>query len=95
MPVISDATIRALAELYGNDQYPVDEYCIGCSNCECYTFPCLNCAMYVFNGQLGEGNIGGHESMDIDDDDVVNDNDIIDTEMDDGGHIPSDSDSDS
>jgi hypothetical protein len=68
MPTISDATIRALYELYGNDDYPVDEYCIGCPNCEYYTFPCLNCAMYVFNGNLGEGNDGGPELMDIDDD---------------------------
>ena len=56
MPTITNETIRALYELYGNDDYPVEEYCIGCANCEYYSFPCANCAAYVFNGQLGEGN---------------------------------------
>ena len=26
-----------------------------CGNCECYGFPCLNCAEYVHNGELGPG----------------------------------------
>ena len=93
MPIISDTTIRALYELCGNDDYPVDEYCIGCPNCEYYTFPCLNCAAYVFNGQLGEGNADEPEPMNIDDNDIVNDNDISDADMDGGDRIPSDSDS--
>ena len=87
-PTISNATIRSLYELYGNDDYPVDQYCIGCQNCEHYSFPCSNCALYVFNGNLGAGNFGGPEPMDIDDD-------IIDVEMGDDDRIPSDSDSES
>ena len=57
MPTITNDTIRALYELYGNDDYPVDRYCIGCGNCEVCGFPCANCAAYVFSGQLGEGTI--------------------------------------
>jgi hypothetical protein len=57
MPTITNETIHALYELYGNDDYPVDQYCIGCENCEVCGFPCANCAAYVFNGQLGEGTI--------------------------------------
>lgn len=56
MPSISNTTISALYELCGADDYPVEEYCIGCVNCEGYGFPCLNCAVYVFNGHLGQGN---------------------------------------
>jgi len=66
MPSISNDTIRQLYELYGNDDYPVDMYCINCTNCEYFSFPCLNCAEFVFNGQLGPGNGAAPEIMDID-----------------------------
>jgi len=55
MPSISNDAIRALYEICGNDDFPVEEYCIGCNNCEHYGFPCMNCARYVFCGSLGEG----------------------------------------
>ena len=92
MPTISNDAIRALYELCGNDDYPVEEYCIGCQNCEYYTFPCANCAMYVFGGNIGQGNDGEPESMDIDDD-VVNDNDIVDLILNDDDRIPNGSES--
>ncbi len=78
MPYISNDIIRELYELYGNDYYPVEQYCIGCGNCEHYGFPCMNCATHVFGGHLGIGNVGAIP-MDIDinvDMDIVNDNDI-------------------
>ncbi len=78
MPTITNDTIRALYELYGNDDYPVDQYCIGCANCEVCGFPCANCAAYVFNGQLGEGTIVPIGENDNIIDDVEDDNDIID-----------------
>ena len=94
MPSVSNNTIRELYELYGNDDYPVEQYCIGCPNCEEYTFPCLNCAHYVFGGRLGQGNSGA-VPMDIDSDipDVVNNNDIPDTSPTIDDRIPSDIDS--
>ena len=70
MPSISNDAIRALYEICGNDDFPVEEYCIGCDNCEHYGFPCLNCAHYVFCGRLGEGcggTIDTTEAMDTTD----------------------------
>ena len=93
MPFISNTVIHELYERYGNDDYPVEQYCIGCLNCESYGFPCINCAIHVFSGQLGQGNDGNNgitendpTDMDIDEDiipgiqdipDIVNDNDIM------------------
>ena len=98
MPSISNETIRELYELYGNDDYPVEQYCIGCGNCENYGFPCMNCATYVFGGRLGPGN-GGAAPMDIDEEidndipEIVNDNDIPETPPTIDDHIPNDIDS--
>ena len=89
MPFISNIVIRELYELYGNDDYPIDQYCIGCLNCESYGFPCMNCAIHVFSGKLGQGNVEVNipVGMDIDEDiiipgiqdipEIVNNNDII------------------
>ena len=71
MPIISNETIRAIYELCGDDRFPVDEYCIGCGNCEHYGFPCANCAFYVFGNQLGRGErgepgFGGDSDMEVD-----------------------------
>lgn len=62
MPTISDNTIRAIYDLCGDPRCPVEEYCIGCGNCEYYGFPCANCAMYVFGDQLGPGE--GYDTVD-------------------------------
>lgn len=64
MPSISNDAIRALYEICGNDDFPVEEYCIGCNNCEHYGFPCMNCARYVFCGSLGEGCGGTTDTID-------------------------------
>ena len=32
-----------------------DNYEDNCGNCECYGFPCLNCAEYVYKGSRGPG----------------------------------------
>jgi len=58
MPTISNDTIREIYNLCGNLRFPVEEYCIGCGNCEHYGFPCANCAAYVFGYQLGFGERG-------------------------------------
>ena len=55
MPNISDAVIRSIYEVCGDFRFPVEQYCIGCQNCEHYGFPCANCALYVFGGNLGPG----------------------------------------
>ena len=54
-PRIPEDTIRELWFMYGDRDMPVEEYCIGCGNCEFHGFPCANCAWYVFQGHLGEG----------------------------------------
>ena len=105
MPSISNETIRELYELYGNDDYPVEQYCIGCGNCENYGFPCMNCATYVFGGRLGAP-AWVAAPMDIDDDDdddiipgiqdipeIVNDNDMPETPPTIDDHIPNNIDS--
>ena len=55
---ISNDTIRAIYNICGNPRFPVEDYCIGCENCECYGFPCTNCAEYVFGNALGLGEGG-------------------------------------
>ena len=71
MPIVSNDTIRAIYEVCGDPLFPVDEYCIGCENCEHYGFPCINCAAYVFGDRLGPGeggeaNVGGGGDMEVD-----------------------------
>jgi len=68
---ISNDVIRQIYSICGNHDFPVEEYCIGCENCECYGFPCANCAYYVFGERLGPGergqaDSGGSSDMEID-----------------------------
>ena len=53
---MTDLEIQALYSLFGNKEYPVNKCCIGCLNCKEVSFPCLNCASYVFDYKLGKGN---------------------------------------
>lgn len=34
-----------------------------CANCSYHGFPCLNCAVYVYNGELGPGFFYGMRSL--------------------------------
>lgn len=43
------------------DQDFTEEY--DCANCEAYGFPCLNCAEYIYQGQLGAGHTDGGERV--------------------------------
>ena len=72
MPNISDAVIRSIYEVCGDFRFPVEQYCIGCQNCEHYGFPCANCAAYVFGyrlgfGERGEAVSGGNSDTAVDD----------------------------
>ena len=51
--MISNNEIRSLYSKFGNSNFPVEKYCIGCQNCKTYSFPCTNCAHYVFDHKLG------------------------------------------
>ena len=54
--MLSNNEIRSLYSKFGNSDFPVEKYCIGCQNCKTYSFPCMNCAHYVFDHKLGYGN---------------------------------------